>query len=368
MFAIPTVAELCEISEAHGLDRLGVCSADVFIETRVALRDRKEAGLAADMQFTYRNPDRSTDVSRSLPGARSIVVGALSYRRSAPPSPQQSTGNGRIGEYVWEPFYERLRDGLRAVALRLETDGWQTRILVDDNALVDRAAAHRAGIGWFGKNSNLLVPEKGSRFVLGSVVTDAPLAVQSDVVEDACGSCRRCIDSCPTGAIIDDGVIDARRCLAWLVQSAGTFPHEFRVALDDRIYGCDDCQATCPPNLLHDRHDSPKRTTGETHVEVAELLTLDDDQLVERFGVWYIPHREVRYVRRNALIVLANTADPTHPDTRELVTRYVNSSDEIERSHAVWAAHQLGFDDLVAGVTDDPNQLVQAELAILTSR
>lgn len=362
---VPTDTELQEISVANGLDRLGVCSADVFAETRVALRERKAAGLAADMQFTYRNPDRSTDPSASLPGARSIVVGALSYRRSEPSTSESPTGVARVGEYVWEPYYERLRRGLEAVALRLEADGWKTRILVDDNALVDRAAAHRAGIGWFGKNSNLLIPEKGSRFVLGSVVTDAPLAVRDAEVEDGCGSCRKCIDNCPTGAIVDDGVIDARRCLAWLVQSAGTFPHEFRAALGDRIYGCDECQATCPPNLLHDRRDAPIETRGEPRVEVLELLTLDDAELLDRFGAWYIPHREVRYIRRNALIVLANTADPAADETRSIVERYVASPDEIERSHAVWTAHQLGFDDLVDEAAADPNHLVRAELATL---
>ena len=127
--------------------------------------------------------------------------------------------------------------------------GWRARVVADDNALVDRAAAERAGLGWFGKNSNILLPGAGSWFLLGSVVTDAPLPTAAPV-GDGCGSCRRCLSACPTGALVGPGVLDARRCLAWLLQATGVFPFEFRVALEGRIYGCDDCQDVCPANRL----------------------------------------------------------------------------------------------------------------------
>lgn len=358
---LPTAEELRRIADAHGIEELGVCSAAVFGETRVALHARKAAGLSADMQFTYRNPERSTDVGLSLDGARTIVVGALSYRRTS--SPGEGTGPvARVGEYVWEPYYERLRIGLDAIGDRLRADGWRSRTLVDDNALVDRAAAHRAGIGWFGKNSNLLVPGKGSRFVLGSVVTDAPLTLNNDVVSDGCGPCRRCIDSCPTDAIVADGVIDSTRCLAWLVQSDGVFPRRYRRALGDRIYGCDDCQTSCPPNVAYDRNSPPSRTAGRSGVAVHRMLSLDDDTLMSEFGSWYVPRRQARYLRRNALVVLANVGSATDPVTRELVADHAESPDEIVRVHAIWAAHELGFSDLVGAASGDRSALVQAEL------
>ncbi|MGI9607711.1 MAG: tRNA epoxyqueuosine(34) reductase QueG [Acidimicrobiales bacterium] len=360
---------LAELGRRRGLDAVGFCSADVFDDVRTALHERKDAGLHADMQFTYRNPDRATDPARSLPGARSIVVGARSYRRTAAEPDDTPAGQARIAEYVWEPHYEHLRQALDAIAGELRAAGHRTRVLVDDNALVDRAAAHRAGIGWWGKNSNLLIPERGSRFVLGSVVTDADLGPDQEPVSDQCGPCRRCIDACPTGAIVADGVIDANRCLAWLVQSAEPFPREFRAALGDRIYGCDDCQTTCPPNVLTDRRSEAPVTVGSAWAEVEGLLSLDDSALLERFGAWYIPKREARYLRRNALIVLGNTADPSHPRVRALLERYVASPDPVERGHAVWAAAQLGHDDLVDVVVADADPFVRDEyLASTRSR
>ena len=340
------------LADDHDIDKIGFCSADTFDDVRATLHERKAAGLSADMAFTYRNPDRSADVSRSLDGARSIVVGARSYRRSTPTREHSNAGRSGAGqadiaEYVWEPHYAELRVGLDAIAEHLQNAGWKARVLMDDNALVDRAAAYRAGIGWWGKNSNILVPGVGSKFVLGSVVTDAELSLNTQPLADQCGPCRRCIDSCPTNAIVADGVIDSNRCLAWLVQATGSFPIEHRKALGGRIYGCDDCQTSCPPNVVAERADSGPLTNGVSSVEVFELLSLDDEALMERFGAWYIPRREARYLRRNALVVLGNVGDSTNPEVRALVEHYVASNDEIEREHAIWAAGELGYDDLV---------------------
>jgi len=359
--------ELAAIGDSFGLDRVGFCSAEVFADVRASLHERKAAGLSADMQFTYRNPDRATDPARSLPGARSIVVAAKSYRRKRPEVAADGAGAAEIAEYVWEPHYAELRTGLDAIAAHLKTAGYSSRVLMDDNALVDRAAAFRAGIGWWGKNSNILVPGVGSKFVLGSVVTDAALDTPATPLDDQCGPCRRCIDACPTDAIVGDGVIDSNRCLAWLVQSAGVFPREFRASLGGRIYGCDDCQTVCPPNIVGDRRSEPEPTIGASTAAVSELLTLSDDQLIERFGAWYIPKREARYLRRNALIVLGNIADKSDPDVRALVERWVSSDDDIERSHAIWAANQLGYADLVSSVANDGSDLVQDELEAIRS-
>jgi epoxyqueuosine reductase len=411
--AVPAADELIALGRSAGLDAVGIAPAAPFTSTRRHLEERKAAGLHGGMAFTYRKPARSTDPDQALRDARALVVGARSYRRDDPPdghpagdgpdgphgpagesaggrhgsgsSPAgESAGGpdgsddpggpvagerpqGRVARYAWTDHYRELRAALGAVADRLRADGWRTRVLADDNALVDREAARRAGIGWYGKNANLLLPGQGSWFVLGSVVTDAPLPPTSpdDLVPDGCGTCTRCLDGCPTGAIVAPGVVDARRCLAWLLQLDGPFPREHRVALGDRIYGCDDCQEVCPPNRRTDRHTpAPAAEPGsEARVDVLDMLAASDDELLARHGRWYVPRRQPRYLRRNALVVLGNVADPHDGAAVAALERALADDDPLVRSHAVWAARRLGRDDLLGAVAADTDPQVRAELS-----
>jgi epoxyqueuosine reductase len=366
---VPAAADLEALGRAHGLDAVGIAPATPFATTRRHLFRRKAEGLHGTMAFTYRSPDRSTDPRRALPDARALVVGARSYRRSpdlAAPSPTGPAG--RVARYAWQDHYRDLRAALTVVAERLRSDGWRARVVADDNALVDREAAYRAGLGWYGKNANLLLPGTGSWFVLGSVITDAPLAASGLRVPDGCGTCTRCLDGCPTGAIVAPGVVDARRCLAWLLQVEGPFPPEHRVALGDRLYGCDDCQEVCPPNRRVDRTDTAPTVDGpaEPTVDVLALLASSDDELLARHGRWYIPRRQARYLRRNALVVLGNVGDPADPAVASALRSALANPDPLVRGHAVWAARRLGLDDLIAAAGlsagDDPDPTVRAEL------
>jgi epoxyqueuosine reductase len=254
-----------------------------------------------------------------------------------------------VARYSWQDHYGPLRIALDAVARRLEAEGHAAVVLVDDNRLVDREAAVRAGLGWYGKNANVLLDGHGSWFVLGSVVTDAALPVALPVV-DGCGACSRCLPACPTGALSAPGVLDARRCLAHLLQAPGDFPVEFRAALGDRLYGCDDCQEACPPNRLEDRRDPapPAGDGDEAWVPVLEVLAASDEELLDRHGRWYIPRREPRYLRRNALVVLGNVGDGADPDVEAALRRALADPDPLLRSHAAWAAERLGRADLLA--------------------
>jgi epoxyqueuosine reductase len=345
------VADLHALAQRNGLAALGIAGPEEFRETRAHLVDRKAIGLHGGMQFTYRNPERSTDPRRILPGARSLVVGAWGYRRADPESPSQPHPVGRVARYSWQDHYAPLRAALGRLAERLEADGWRARVVCDDNALVDRAAAHRAGIGWFGKNSLLLLDGLGSWFVLGTVVTDAPLPrAERAPTEHArgCGSCTRCMSACPTGAIVAPGVVDARRCLAWLVQAPGSFPEAWRRALGDRIYGCDECQQVCPINRLADRRTPPGVADAEAEptVDLLALLASSDDELLSRHGRWYIAERDPRYLRRNALVALGNTGNGHDPAVEAALTRALADPDAMIREHAGWAAEQLGRSDL----------------------
>ncbi|MGI9623818.1 MAG: tRNA epoxyqueuosine(34) reductase QueG [Acidimicrobiales bacterium] len=357
----PTVDELRAIARDQGVDALGVSAVEVFERTRRELHERKADGLHADMQFTYRNPDRATDPARHLPGARSLVVGAKSYLRDSGEPPDDGPV-GSVARYVWEDHYAQLEVGLRAVADRLAEAGARTRILIDDNALVDREAAYRAGLGWYGKNANLLLPHRGSWFVLGSVLTDALLPAATPL-DDGCGGCTRCLSSCPTNAIVQPGVIDANRCLAWLVQARGVFPVEHREALGLRIYGCDDCQEVCPPNLRSSRQPVEiSNAARRPWIPLVELLQCDDEELMSRYGQWYIPDREPRYLRRNALVALANSGATDDESVRTVVEVMLVSSDDLVRAHAVWAARKLGFEESLLVLSDLQPTVVSDEL------
>jgi epoxyqueuosine reductase len=338
--AAPTLDDVRARGLAAGLDAVGVASAAPFDGTRRDLEERRAAGLHGGMHFTYGDPARSTDPARSVPGARSIVVGARRYRRADPPAPAEAAG--AVARYARSDHYGELRAALTVLADDLEAAGWTARVLCDDNALVDREAARRAGLGWYGKNANLLLPGLGSWFVLGSVVTDAPIEPSPEVVPDGCGTCTRCIDACPTDAIVAPGVVDARRCLAWLVQARGTFPVEHRVALGGRLYGCDDCQEVCPPNRTADRREPPADVAGEeAWVPLVDLLGTADDELLARHGRWYIPRRDPRWLRRNALVALGNVGAATDESVTATLQRYAEGDDEVLAEHAGWALEQV---------------------------
>jgi epoxyqueuosine reductase len=161
------------------------------------------------------------------------------------------------------------------------------------------------------------------------------------------------------------GVVDARRCLAWLLQVDGPFPAEHRVALSDRLYGCDDCQEVCPPNRRSDRTepaaDAPAE--AEPEVDLVALLSSTDHELLARHGRWYIPRREPRYLRRNALVVLGNVADPDDPAVAAALRRCLSDADPLVRGHAVWAARRMGRGDLLTTLIDEDDPSVCVELA-----
>lgn len=367
--------QILSLGRQAGLDHVGVASAEVLVRARQAINERKSQDLHNQMQFTYRNPERSTDPTKTLPSAKSVIVGAFSYSSSSSNYSDQSSAteidlSARVAKYVWSDYYAQLRESLGKVAQKLKSDGHRAVVLADDNAIVDREVAYQAGLGWFGKNSNLLISGAGSYFVLGCIITSADLAVATQPVEDGCGACRRCIDNCPTEAIVAPGVIDANKCLAWLLQKPGVFDRNFRVALGDRIYGCDDCQEVCPPTVRFEKKSAGSNVTisskePKAWVSVAKILTSDDASLLAEFGVWYIADRDPKWLRRNALIILGNIGDASNGIVIDLMKRYLRHPDAMLRAHAVWAAARLGLNYLID--KNEVDELVQAELAVLPS-
>ncbi|MEC8017655.1 MAG: tRNA epoxyqueuosine(34) reductase QueG [Actinomycetota bacterium] len=336
---VPTIDEIRIELEAHGITHVGVAPATPMLRARKALAERKALGFADNMSFTWRNPERSTTPTVSVAGAQSIIVAALPYLAEdvAPATGRRA----HIARYARADHYSILRTALRSVARNLKMAGERAVAFADDNALVDREAAYRAGIGWFGKNANLLLPGAGSYFVLGSIITTA-MYEPSQPVDDGCGSCTRCLDGCPTGAIVAPGVIDARRCLAWLLQKSGTFPTEMRAALGDRIYGCDDCQEVCPPTVRLGRRNMSSAAPGLGEwVDPLDMLTMSDDELLDTYGLWYFAERDPRWLRRNAIIVLGNTTDPNDSETLDVLQSVIDGQDVVLAEHAQWAVDEI---------------------------
>jgi epoxyqueuosine reductase len=337
-------AAVLEVGRSAGLDAVGVAPAEPFLRARACIEERRAAGLHAGMSFTFRNPVRSTTPELAVHDAKAVIAGARSYLFEEPEAPGEAAG--RVARYAWTDHYAALREALWAIARKLRADGWKAVPYADDNSMVDREAAWLAGLGWFGKNANLLLPRAGSWFVLGTVVTTAPLPPTNHPMADGCGTCARCQPACPTGAIVEPGVIDGNRCLAWLLQRPGTFPVEYREALGNRLYGCDDCQEACPPTVRFGRA-KPKPADAVAWVPVVELLELDDAGVLERNGRWYLADRDPRWLRRNALLVLGNTADGRDARVAAVLAAHLASPDPLIREHAAWAARRCGRHDLV---------------------
>ena len=335
---------LLALGAEKGIDRLGVAPATTMQRARETLHARKAVGLHDTMQFTYRNPARSTDPQSAVAGAKAMIVGAYSYA-SPLPDPQLQP-SARVARYAWTEYYESLKVGLFAMRDALRGDGFKAVVFADDNSMVDREAAYLAGLGWFGKNANVLIEGAGSFFVLGSVITTAPLIINEKPVADGCGACRRCIDACPTSAIVEPGTVDAAKCLAWLIQKPGVFDRRYREALGDRLYGCDDCQEVCPPTTRLSL-SKPLRDDARPWINVLELLDMDDQMLLAHVDQWYIAERNPDWVRRNALLVLGNIGENTDARVVSTIARFLEHPDPMLRAHAVWSAARLNLFSLI---------------------
>src|SRR5580765_1913236 len=280
-------AELAGLGEEVGLDVVGATPVEPYEETERHIRERRARGLFADMRFTMARPEESCHPETLLDGARTVVSAALCYWCEAEEPPP---GQGRLPRYTWWDAYSVLRERLDELGERL---GGEYRVLVDENQHVDREAAARSGVGFYGKNTMLITRRFGSWVVLGTLVTPAELEPTPPLDAD-CGSCRLCIDACPAGALDDPGTLDATRCLSYWSQAPAAIPEQYRTELGAQVYGCDICQDVCPWN-----RGVEKRRAGEAppqgaepHVSLVEWLEADDDELRTRYERLYFPRKD----------------------------------------------------------------------------
>jgi len=365
---------LRQIAIDEGCAGFGVTGAEEFAGVADAINHRNETGFSGRIRFTYKSPELAADVRRSLSWAKSLVVISWSYVPEAGSPGPAVAGTGRIARFATADHYTGLRHAAAAIEAELQKRGRRAEVLIDDDRLVDRAAAVRAGLAWWGKSTMALDPKHGPWLLLGSVATDARLPRDHPTRRD-CGSCDACIPACPTGAIVAPGTLDARRCLAHWLQTAGVFPVELRAPLGDRIYGCDDCLDACPPGVK--RIVATSEIRGR--VDLIGLLAATDAELLEHYAHFYLPRRRPRILRRNAILALGNSyADCGDCDgvadcleAISVLAGFLAGRDEQLRLHSAWALGRIGGREarrlLAARVDVERVPAVSAELAAALS-
>ena len=325
--------ELQALARELGIDAIGAAPAEPYVETERHIRERKARGLFADMGFTMARPEESCHPETLLPGARTVVSAALCYWH---PEPERPPGHGRLPRYTWFDAYELLRVRLDELGRRL---GGSYRVLVDANQHVDREAAARSGVGFYGKNTLLITRRHGSWVVLGTLITDVELESTPPLDLD-CGDCRLCIDACPTGALNEPGTLDSTRCLSYWTQARKAPPADYRSDLGAQVYGCDICQDVCPWNRGVEKRRAGQRLPeiATPHVSLLEWLGGDPDELRRRFARLYVPRNDGRRLRLNALVAAGNVGADSE---RDAVTACLDDPDETTRELAAWALARM---------------------------
>ena len=330
-----------------GFEVVGITNVGRMSGHDKALRDWCDAGFAAGMTYMTRRPELNANPQLLVPWAASVITLAVNYWAPAPSFDHESR-YGRVARYAWGRDYHYVVKP-RLLALAAEIEGLAARPLrarafVDAVPLLERAVAAQAGLGFFGKNTNLLQPRRGSWFFLAELLVDMPLESQGEPIKVSCGSCRRCLEACPTGAFAGAYVLDSRRCISYLtIENKGAIPAEFRAGLGEWIFGCDVCQDVCPFNRFSSETTWPELgpEAGVGHrLDLVDLLSVASDrEFRNRFGGTPLVRAKRKGLLRNAALVAANVN--CTDAISALITRIEEEAEPLIRGHALWALSLL---------------------------
>lgn len=329
-----------------GFDLVGIASAEPFAEHRAITLQRIREGLMDGLPwFTEARVNRGTSPQELLPGARSIISVGLSYY--LPDDTGAKARTGKVARYAWGDDYhkvmkDRLKEYVQGLSRRLGREV-RARWYVDDGPMLDRAAAQRAGVGWFGKNTNILSSSHGSWIFLGQVVTDLELEPDQPL-KKTCGNCVRCIDACPTGAIVAPYVIDNKLCISHLtIENRGAIPQELRPLMYDWVFGCDICQDVCPVNVkaMYSREQAFKKKRFST-LELLGLLEMTEEEFRQQYANSPIKRAKLTGLKRNACVALGNSGDQTAVPS---LIGALRQCEPLVRGHAAWALGRLGGEE-----------------------
>ena len=294
-----------------GFDLCGIAPVESFPELSF-LREWIDRGYAADMDWLPRTAEQRADVRAILPGARSVIVTGTLYNTDRPYSSELPADRAKISRYAWGDDYhevlERRLDQLLAWMRATTDQPFAARAYVDTGPVQERVYAQYAGLGWIGKNTCLINPDIGSWLFLSEIVCTLDLEPDTEGLEQ-CGSCTRCLEACPTGALVEAGVLDSSRCISYLtIESRGPLPVEYLEAMGTHVYGCDVCQEVCPYNrpapTSADPHWQPR--PGLDLPAIVDLASRDDDDLRAMLRRSAMKRPKSHILRRNLTIALAN--------------------------------------------------------------
>lgn len=339
-----------------GIDKIGFTSADPFTELKEVLLRHRELGRESG--FEEPDLEKRIDPRLSFPGGepRSILSIAVAYptKMKSPPRSEPGAYRGILSRSAWGEDYHRV---LRERMSRLEAflkelvKGCRIESMVDTGALVDRAVAQRAGVGWYGNNCAIITPEFGSWVYLGEMITDIPFPPDEPIL-DSCGDCTICIDACPTGALVGKGELNASRCVSFVTQTKGFVDDELKRKIGNRLYGCDTCQIVCPKNKGHNWTHHPELIPDP---EIAKpllkpLLAMSNREFKERFGSSAASWRGKKPIQRNAIIALGNFRDVSAvPDLIRLLHK---DERPVIRGTAAWALGRIGGEEALAALQE----------------
>ncbi|WDM02945.1 tRNA epoxyqueuosine(34) reductase QueG [Alicyclobacillus cycloheptanicus] len=359
------------MGEAIGAAAIGATPADPFPEMQPRLEAYRDRGLTG---YEWAETSDRVDPRRWLPSAKSLISVAVAYltpqaQATARRHPQGGL-HGQVSVYSYGiDYHHDLRDRLHTLhGLLEEAVGHpvEAKAAVDTSPLVDRRVAERAGIGWVGKNCMLYVPPYGSFVFLGTLCVDIEIEPAPSEQASHCGTCTRCLEACPTGALLAPGVIDARQCLSYVTQMKGVIPKPYRTKLGRRVWGCDTCQWACPENhgVLY-AQDPAYVPQGElAYPELIELLTLSNRAFQRKFGQTAMAWRGVRTLQRNALIALGNCGNP---QAVPHILPFLRHEREELRISAAWALSRLqtaeGRAAVAAAYQEERSEAVREEMA-----
>ena len=320
--------------EKVGFARAGAAPRGDFLETWLG------DGFHGAMGYMERAPERRKDASVLMPGARTVVCVAKNYQ--SPGLHSEDPRVGRISRYAWgDDYHDVLLEKLHELRRFIEELGGRAKVCVDTAAVLEKPWAQEAGLGWQGKHTNLLSRDLGSWLFLGEVLTDLELDPDPPYAKDFCGTCTRCIDICPTRAIVAPYVLDSRRCISYFtIEDRGPIPRELRPLMGNLVFGCDICQDVCPWNKFARVAPGREFTArdGNMTPSLIELMGLTREEFRRRFRKSPVKRATYRGFLRNVAVALGNSGDPAAVPPLE---KALEHEEPLVRAHAAWALGRL---------------------------